>query len=274
MSRFTNQTLRLLGSWQARAAARLFAIAAMAVTVLHAASRNGDFENEASLLNRMPGRLASLAGMAADDIQIAGLGQHDPAEILAALKIKPGNSLVGFDANTARAILEELPWLKSASVAREYPNALRIAVNERKAIAIWQHGPNIDLVDETGKAMGQPKYLVSGQLPLVTGTGADAAVAELVNQMSAIPGLSQRVTAATRVGERRWNLYLDTGVKLALPEEGMAEALQAVWAQEQSQSLFAKGIVLVDLRIQGRMTLQVAEADGADKLVSKGAVRN
>ena len=261
--------LNFFGSWQVRSLVRTCSFIAVVGTVLHGAARNGEFENEASSWNKIPGRLASIAGMAADDIQIAGLEQHDPAEIMLALGVKPGGSLVGFDANNARAALQQVTWVKSASVAREYPNALRITVSERKAIALWQHGPDIDLVDDTGKAMGQPKFVLSGQLPLVTGLNANLAAADLINQMSAIPGLSQRVTAAARVGGRRWTLYLDSGVKDALPEEGVAEALKAVWDAEQSQALLSKGISLVDLRIPGRMTLQIAEIENADSLGSK-----
>ena len=266
--------MAILGSWQIRNVARICAFLALVVTIFHGAMRGGAFENDASFLNRMPGRLASLVGMAADDIQIAGLAQHDPAEIMAALHLQSGGSLVGFDAGSARLALEQVSWVKSASVAREYPNALRIAVSERRAIALWQHAAEIDLVDDTGKAMGQPKFIVSGQLPLVTGQGADVAAPDLINQISAIPGLLQRVTAAARVGGRRWTLYMDSGVKVALPEEGVAEALKAVWDAEQSQGLFAKGINLVDLRIQGRMILQVTEAESVDSPSSKGFTKN
>ena len=274
MANLKRSALGIFASWQLRSLAGTCAFFAVAATILHGASRNGDFENEASLWNKMPGRIASLAGMAADDIQIAGLEQHDPAEIISALGVTPGSSLVGFDANAARSALEQLPWLKTASVAREYPNALRITVSERKAIALWQHGPDIDLVDDTGKAMGQPKFVLSGQLPLVTGLGANLAAAELINQISAIPGLSAKVTAAARVGARRWTLYIDSGVKVALPEEGVAEALKAVWEVEQSQALLSKGISLVDLRIPGRMTLQIAEIESADNPSSKGPAPN
>ncbi len=266
--------LAILGSWQLRNITRVFASCTLAATILHGAARGGAFENDGSFLNKMPSRLASLFGMAADDIQIAGLAQHDPAEIMEALHLKAGGSLVGFDASSSRMALEQVIWIKSASVAREYPNALRIAVAERKAIALWQHAGEIDLVDDTGTAMGRPKFILSGQLLLVTGQGAGEAALEIINQISAIPGLLQRVTAAARVGGRRWTLYMDSGVKVALPEVGVADALKAAWDTEQSQGLFAKGISLVDLRIQGRMILQVAETEKADSTSSRAPAKN
>lgn len=236
--------------------------------VLHGASKAGSFEDEQGPLVGLPGRVSSIVGLAADDIQISGLVQHNVQEVLATLHVKPGASLLGFDADVARTSLEKLPWVKSASVSREYPNLLRASVVERHAIALWQNNGNIDLIDESGADMGRSSFLVGGQFLLVTGEGANTAAAELINQMSAIPELKAHVTAAARLGARRWNLYLDTGVKLALPEEGVAESLKTVWGLEQSQNLFSKGVAVIDLRLSGQVGFQVAEADGEQKPAS------
>ena len=256
--------ISVLDSRMLRFAALNFSCAAVAITVLHGASRSGAFENEASEWSKLPGRLASIVGLAADHIQIGGLAQHDPEEILAALNLRPGKPIIGFDANAARKTLESIPWVKAASVEREYPNMLKINVRERQAIALWQKDQVVNLIDDQGVAMGQPRFLLANHLPLVTGDGANVAAAELINDLSAIPELEMRVTGAARVGKRRWTLYLDNGVKLALPEQGVPEALRLVSGLEQSQSILSKGITMLDMRVPGRMTVQVAEAEAGD----------
>jgi len=102
--------------------------------------------------------VSSLLGFAADDIRIAGLAQHNASEVLDTLHLKPGGSLLGFDADAARQALEKLRWVKTASVTREYPNQLRATVVERHAIALWQNGNNVDLIDETGADMAHTIY--------------------------------------------------------------------------------------------------------------------
>jgi cell division protein FtsQ len=238
--------------------------AAVAMTVVHGASRSGAFENQASPWSKLPGRVASLVGLAADHIQITGMAQHNPEEILAALNLRPGAALVGFDAKFARQTLESIPWVRTASVEREYPNLLKISVNERSAIALWQMNQVVNLIDDQGVAMGQPRFLLAHHLPLVTGEGANTEAAALINDLSAIPELQQRVTGAARVGKRRWTLYLDNGVKLALPEQGVTEALQHVAALVREQDILSKGITMLDLRVPGKMTVQVAEAETGD----------
>jgi cell division protein FtsQ len=263
MNRFTAVAqgfISVFDSRMLRAAALTLSCTAVAVTLVHGASRSGAFENEASPWSRLPGRLASIFGLAADRIQISGLAQHDPQEILAALNLRPGKPIIGFDASAARKTLESIPWVKSAGVEREYPNTLKINVAERTAIALWQMNQQVTLIDDQGVAMDQPRFLLANHLPLVTGDGANTAAAELVNDLSAIPALQQHVTGAARVGKRRWTLYLDNGVKLALPEQGVPEALNLVAGLDRDQAILTKGISMLDMRVPGKMTVQVAEA--------------
>ena len=263
MNRFTAVAqgfISVFDSRMLRAAALALSCSAVAVTLVHGAARSGAFENEDSPWSKLPGRLASMVGLAADHIQISGLAQHDPEEILAALNLRPGKPIIGFDASAARKTLESIPWVKSAGVEREYPNTLKINVAERTAIALWQMNQLITLIDDQGVAMGQPRFLLANHFPLVTGDGANTAAAELVNDLSAIPALQQHVTGAARVGKRRWTLYLDNGVKLALPEQGVPAALNLVGGLDHDQAILAKGISMLDMRVPGRMTVQVAEA--------------
>jgi len=269
MKVFSRTTLASLDNGALRLSCMALVLAILSGIVLHGASRAGSFDEGQGPLSGLPARVSSLLGFAADDIRIAGLTQHDASEVLDTLHLKPGGSLLGFDADAARQALERLPWVKTASVTREYPNQLRASVVERHAIALWQNGSNVDLIDETGADMGHSPFTVSGNFLLVTGEGANIAAAELINQISAIPELQHRITAAARVGARRWNLYLDTGAKLALPEEDVAQALKTAWDLEQGQNMFSKGVTVIDLRVKGQVGFQVAEVSGEQKPASQ-----
>jgi cell division protein FtsQ len=98
-------------------------------------------------------------------------------------------------------------------------------------------------------------------LPLVTGEGAQFEVAELVNQLEVSPDLSSKVRGAARVGQRRWNLYLDNGITILLPEKNVAEALARLAALESSQHLLSNGVKNVDLRFSGRVIVGIAEIE-------------
>lgn len=243
--------------------ARSGAVLFLAVTLMHGLSAGGHLDYENSPFAKLPGKISSFVGMAADDIRISGLTHHEPETLLAALNVKPGGSLIGFDAVHSRELLENLDWVASAKVQRLFPNQLEIAVTERAPFAIWQKAGKYYVIDQSGAAMSSLEPGNMPHLPLVTGEGAQTAAEQLVNQLSATPDVSSMLTAAARVGQRRWNLYLNTGVIVMLPEQEVEGALGQLQDLQKQQGLLAKGIKTVDLRFSDRVIIGLA--DGASE---------
>ena len=250
---------RILQARKTRILARSSAVVFLGATIVHGLMVGGQLDYEGSPWTRIPDKLASLVGLAADDIRISGLTHHDPELLMRALDIKPGGSLLGFDAGQARRMLEGMDWVASASVQRKFPNMLEVSVIEREAVAIWQRDGSYYLIDNAGVAMGGLDILGKSHFLLVTGEGANLGAAELINHIEVYPDLKMKVRAAAMVGKRRWTLYLDTGVKIALPETGVPEALAKVSALNVSQNILAKGITELDMRIAGQATVSIAE---------------
>jgi cell division protein FtsQ len=241
---------------------RASAVLLMGMTVMHGASRGGYLQDESSPLMKMSGKLSSFAGMAAEDIRITGLHHQSPETVLSALHVRPGGSLIGFDASAARSLLENLDWVASAKVQRLFPNQLEIEITEREPFAIWQKGGAYYVIDRSGSAMSSLAPSKLPALPLVTGEGAEKAAEGLVNQLEATPDLLLKLYAAARVGQRRWNLYFDNGVTVLLPDKDADKALARLQDLEAGQHILSKGIKTVDLRFADRVIIGIA--DGAE----------
>lgn len=248
-------------SRRVRFLARSSAVLFLATTIIHGVMRGGQLDYDGSPWRQMPDKIASFVGLAADDIRITGLTNHDPQMLLGALGVVPGGSLVGFDAGAARVKLQSMDWVSAASVQRKFPNTLEISVAERIPFAIWQHQNVYSLIDRAGVAMGGLELMGQSHLLLVTGEGANLAAEQLINHLEANPELMKKVSAAAMVGKRRWTLYLQNGVKIALPAEGEAAALKQVSALDASQNILSKGIREIDMRIAGEMTVAIAEIE-------------
>ena len=246
---------------RARIAARVSAVLFLGMTILHSIILGGYLNYEGSPWAKVPGKLSGLIGFAADDIRITGLIHQDAAMVLNALGVRPGGSLVGFDATNAKALLENLDWVSTATVQRSFPNKLEISVVERVPFAVWQRAGSYYVIDRSGSAMSNVLAGNLPALPLVTGEGAQFMVAELVNQLEVSADLSSKVSGAARVGQRRWNLYLDNGITILLPEENVAGGLARLSALESSQNLLSKGVRSVDLRFPGRVIVGIAEIE-------------
>ena len=252
-----------LTSLKVRMAMRAGAVLFLGAAIIHGGNVGGSFEYPGSPFMNVSGKFAGLFGLAAKDISISGLAHHEPSVVLQHIGVKPGGSLVGFDADEARILLESLDWVADATVQRMFPNKLDIALNEREPFAIWQMDGTYQVIDREGVPMSGLNPASLSSLPLVTGRGANAGVVEYVNHMEAFPDLMIKVQAAARVGERRWTLYLDNGVKIALPETGIDTALQRVAKLDAEQNLLSKGIREIDLRLPDRIVVAVAEETDA-----------
>jgi cell division protein FtsQ len=252
-------------SFRARFIARSGAVTLLFAAIIHGLVMGGHLDYDGSPWRKLPGTLASSLGFAADDIRITGLVHQEPETLLSAIGVQPGGSLVGFDASRARALLENLDWVASARILRKYPNRLDIVVTERQPFAIWQRDGAHYVIDQTGTAMStlDPRRLSS--MLLITGEGAHHAVADLVSELEAVPQVKARVAAAARVGQRRWTLYLDNGVTVALPETGMAKALATLAGLDRNQGLISKGVKSIDLRLPGEVIVQLAEPVAPEK---------
>jgi cell division protein FtsQ len=244
-----------------RFAARALAVAFLGFALMHGLLQGGHLDYPGSPYMKLPGKIAGVIGQAADDISIIGVDQHDPKGLLPIIGVKPGGSLIGFDSARARRVLESLDWVQAATVQRKFPNRLEINVVEREAFVIWQNEGVFQLVDRTGKVMGGWQPGTPSSLPVVTGRGANIDAQALINDLEAMPDLRLMVKAAGRVGERRWNLYLKNGVRLALPENNNVEDLKRAWAFMQSSALVDAGIAGLDFRIAGEVRVQVAGVD-------------
>ena len=259
-------------SFRLRFAARASAVLFLGAVISFGLVNGGYLNYQGSRWLMLPGKAAGIVGMAAEDITITGLSHHDPEALLAAIGVAPGGSLIGFDASMARRILENLDWIESAKIQRRFPNQLDIAVKEREPFAIWQRGEAYYVIDRTGAAMSGLAAAQLVKLPLVTGEGANVAAAELINQLEAYPDLMLQVQAAARVGGRRWTLYLDSGITVLLPERNWTAAITEVNSLNQSQQILSKGIKSVDMRLDGRVTVAVAEVAAEESGAGKKAL--
>lgn len=242
-----------------RIAARASALLLMGGVIMAGLVNGGYLDYEGSPWMQLPGKAAGVVGMAAQEITITGLEHHEPETLLSAVGVQPGGSLMGFDAIQARNILQNLDWIESAKVQRLFPNQLVVEVKEREPFAIWQRGQAYYVIDKSGAAMSGLEASQMVRLPLVTGEGANTAAAELINQLSAYPDIMLQVKAAARVGSRRWTLYLDNGITVQLPERDWQQAIATADQLHRTQKILARGIRSLDLRLPGRVTVEVAE---------------
>jgi cell division protein FtsQ len=71
------------------------------------------------------------------------------------------------------------------------------------------------------------------------------------------PDLASRVSAAIRVGDRRWNLRIDNAIDVLLPGDAAANAWTQLARLERSSAILKRDVQVVDVRLPDRLVLRV-----------------
>jgi cell division protein FtsQ len=148
--------------------------------------------------------------------------------------------------------------VETATVVRTFPNKLQITISEREPFVVWQHDGELQVVDQNGKPMSGIAVSSGNVLLHVVGAGANTEAANLVNQMEATPVLFQDVKAAVRVGDRRWDLFMNTGLIISLPETNVGAALKLAETAFLSSDVKSLPLSKLDYRIAGEVAFQAA----------------
>ncbi len=215
----------------------------------------------------------SAIGFSIDNVKVSGNLQTSEIDILQQLGLDGSSSVVFLSAANARERLISLPWVENAEVRKVYPNTVEIKLSERTAYGIWQHGDELSLIEKDGKVIAPLRDNKFASLPLFVGDGAQLDAAAFADQLSNWPDIQARIKAYICVGGRRWDLRMDNGVVVRLPEENVARAMHELSTLEQDQQVLERDIETVDLRLPDRTTIQLT-ADAAvrrDKAVADRA---
>jgi cell division protein FtsQ len=196
-------------------------------------------------------------GLVVADIKVEGRETTDRETIVTALGAGPGTPILAMSPRRAKEQLETLPWVRSAVVERRLPDTLYVRLVERKPLALWQHGGKLELIDHEGAVIPVARLDRFAKLPMVVGESAASHAADLLDMLASEPDLASRVSAAIRVGDRRWNLRIDNAIDVLLPRDAAASAWTQLARLERSSAILKRDVQVVDVRLPDRLVLRV-----------------
>lgn len=212
--------------------------------------------NGATLLSAV----TASAGFAIENVKIAGQSETNEVDVLAALDIGTYPSLLTLDLDAARARIQELPWVREASLKKLFPDTVEISIVERTPFATWQHDGVVSLVDAGGKVIATDTSERYNDLPHVVGAGAAARAGEYAALVAAEPAIAAHARAGILVSGERWTIVLDNGIELMLPSADPASALATIATLDRDHQLLSREIAVVDLRQSGEMVVRLTPA--------------
>ncbi len=156
--------------------------------------------------------------------------------------------LVSVDLAAVRRAVEQLPWVDSATVERQWPRALNIRVVEQVAAARW--GAN-GLLNTRGELFISESRHIPPELPRLSGPrGSEAEVARrYLAAQGQLLEAGMRLTAIRLDARGAWEFDLDNGITVRLGRRQVEERFQRfVQAGLGQISSRASDINYIDMR--------------------------
>jgi Cell division septal protein len=204
------------------------------------------------------------AGLAIGEISISGQRLTSEQAIFDALGIAPHTSTLGFDVEEARQRIAELPAVHSVTVRKTYPGDVDVVIIEKIPVARWRVDGVTFLIDGRGEQIGEDRGTY-GDLPLVIGDGAADDALVMIRALENVPRLQEGLIALSRIADRRWDMLYDTGLRVQLPEQGVAQALRRLVSYQDEYQLLDRDVSIIDLRIDNIVAIRPNKTEDSDK---------
>ena len=187
-------------------------------------------------------------------------------QILTVTGLEMPISALNLDVLSVKSAIESLDAVKSAEVRVLSDGTLEILTVERTPVIVWRDGETLRLLDANGHRVADiARRNARRDLPLIVGLGAELAVAEAGSLVEVAAPIVDRLRGLVRVGERRWDMVLDRGQTIMLPEYGAVTALRRVIALHQAEDLLSRDVTVIDMRNGARPVLRLS-ADAITEL--------
>ena len=217
------------------------------------AERSGRLDTWQIRLNLWFQNRLAAQGVAAPSVNVSGLGFTTHSEVHRALGAFDLQPLTSFDPHRIAQRLQALPWVKQAEVQRLWPQTLNIWITEKVPLAVLHRSDEAYIVDQTGSLITEATADMIRSLPNIAGQGAQSAAPELLAKLQEQPEIFTRFIGATRLSNRRWNLYLEPGIEVKLPAGDLTQSLARLQQLNKQDLILDRDITVLDLR--GRRAL-------------------
>lgn len=197
-------------------------------------------------------------------LKVAG-GSDETAELIRnKLGLKLPITSFDLDLESMKERIEDLDAVKTASIFVQSDNLLKVEVTERLPVLIWRKGDELELLDRTGTRAGVLKTRQDrADLPLIAGEAAEEALGEAIALYDRAEPIWERIRGLNRLGLRRWDVILDRGQIIQLPEDDALAALDRILALNSTQKILERDLRVIDMRDAQRTIIRLSQGGTA-----------
>jgi cell division protein FtsQ len=195
-------------------------------------------------------------------VQLQSAPQHaDAAQIEAVVRNDLRGNFFTVDLARLRQALEQLPWVRKATVQRQFPWQLDVALEEDEALASWNGAGLVNVQGEVFDAGNAKTETNDKTLPAFSGPEGSAAVVtwNFERFSSALAPIGQAISQISLSPRQSWQLRLRSGLVLELGREQTEQRLaRFIAAYPGSVGNMQPPVKYVDLRYRNGFAARLA----------------
>jgi cell division protein FtsQ len=255
--------LRLMWSTRRIRLASLVVVCALMVTALF---RFAPLAPAADYVRTTAHHVSGQAGFRIDDITVEGRMRTQRDDLVQAVQLDLKTPIFSIDLDAVHARVRQLPWVHHVVVSRRLPNIIHISLQERTPFALFNDHKSVVLMDRSGTKITGNHLQKFSHLPMFSGQGASLRAASLMDVLKDYPVIRNRLVAAKWTGDRRWDLSLDHGGVVRLPDQDIHAALDRLMELERERRILTNKNQAIDLRLPDRILLRPGHSSSRQKL--------
>ncbi len=202
-------------------------------------------------------------------LSIEGASDSLNAEIREVLGLHFPVSSFDLDLDELHERVLSLPPVEIAQAYIKGGGILHIKVDEKVPALLLKKEIGFNILNEHGEYI-RSKSSRKGfsNLPVIIGEGAQNAAPQAIAIFKAIYSKVGQVRGLVFVGERRWNIVMESGQVVMLPANDPEQAVQKILILDKAEKILSRDITVFDFRLPSRITLRVP-SDKYNKTNSK-----
>lgn len=194
-------------------------------------------------------------------VEFEGNEHVSDISLLKTSKLKYKDSIFASSLADVKKRLEQISWIKSVIVQRKLSGEIFIRIAERTPIAFFQSHHKLRLVDSDGVILDNDRVGSFSNLPIIAGEGAEKEAFNFLRCIEKFPKIRRQLVFAVRIGRRRWNIKINRGITIKLPERGLMQTFEILDEISDSNGFFNDDITYLDMRIPDRIIVGKKGAD-------------
>ncbi|MDN5248255.1 MAG: FtsQ-type POTRA domain-containing protein [Wolbachia endosymbiont of Tyrophagus putrescentiae] len=186
------------------------------------------------------------SGFRTDEIVVTGNKFTDERDILNLIDKTQPIVYVRL-AKLAKSIKSISQWVKNARIYRILPNTIHIDIDEHKPFAIWKDDDKTYVIDYEGKIIVEDYQI--NDLVMISGQNALSNLKFVRDILESKTQLSGQISSFVFVGSRRWNIILNSGLTVKLPEDNPHNAWDYLGRLQDTTDFTLNSWSVIDMRV-------------------------